>query len=119
MANVESSQDRNLDEYILESLMSSNSGNEVNFSSAPNQEDKFLFETLMGNYNIEKTEGKINSLSLKPGFKPLPKTELAQFLMQYKRSLGLDKVTFKLSSKSSELLKYNILSEGKVLGQIK
>lgn len=119
LANVESSQDRNLDEYILESLMSSNSGNEVIFSSAPNQEDKFLFETLMGNYNIEKTEGKINSLSLKPGFKPLPKTELAQFLMQYKRSLGLDKVTFKLSSKSSELLKYNILSEGRELGQIK
>lgn len=123
LANVvSSSSDNNLDQYILKSLSSSDEDMEVIFSKKPNQEDKFIFETLVGNYDVNKNKGKISSIRLKSGNKALKSDMLATLLAEYRKTLNIPKANFEIqdqkSNSSAGTYKYNIKNNESILGQM-
>lgn len=123
VANIESSGDvNNLNDYILKSLSSSENNMEIVFSKKPNQEDKLIFETLVGSYDVQKSNGRISSIRLKSGYEPLKSNMLASVLTQYRRTLGISKLNFKMLKEeklNAELFySYELVSEQKTLGQM-
>lgn len=110
----------NLNEYILKSLNSSEGKMEIVYSRKPSSEDKLVFEILLGSYDILKTDGRISSITLKPGYKALKKTALPNVLSQYRKALGIDQLDYKLVSEDvhKQNLKYDLISQGAVIGDM-
>jgi hypothetical protein len=108
-----------LDDYILQSLNTSDASTEIVFSKKPDQEDKFIFETLLGSYDVIKTNGKISSMVLKPGYNPLSSSMLPKILTQYRRALDIGQMDFKLKENQivdKTLFTYDLISSGKSIG---
>ncbi len=123
LATVDSESDgNNLNEYILKSLSSSENNMEIVFSKKPDQEDKLIFETLVGSYDVQKENGRISSIRLKSGYEPLKSNMLASVLTQYRRALGISKLNFKMlkeeKQNTDQLYNYELVSEQKALGQM-
>lgn len=116
-ANTEST---NLNEYILESLNASDSNTEVVYSRKPTSEDKLIFETLMGSYDVLSSNGKISKIILKPGYKALNQSALPNVLSQYRKAVGMDQLDFKLVSQDVDRqnYKYDLLSKGASVGDM-
>lgn len=116
-ANTEST---NLNEYILESLNASDSNTEVVYSRKPTSEDKLIFETLMGSYDVLSSNGKISKIILKPGYKALNQSALPNVLSQYRKAVGMDQLDFKLASQDVDRqnYKYDLLSKGASVGDM-
>lgn len=110
-----------LDDYILKSLNSSDTGTEIVYSRKPNQEDKLIFETLMGSYDIIKVNDRIAQIYLKPGYSSLKATSLPSVLSQYRKAIGFENIEYKLQNPNSEnrVYSYDLLSQGKSIGVLK
>lgn len=123
LANYESQiSGAKLDDYILKSLNSSDQKTEIVFSTKANQEDRFIFETLLGNYDVIKVKGKITQAYLKAGYKALSAFELPNILSQYRRTLGVNSLEFQLKEKAdqkSNVFNYTLISKGDEIGDLK
>ena len=118
----DSSENSNLDQYILESLTASNKNLELIFAKKPTYEDRLVFGTLVGNYNIEKKNDRVISIHVKKGLKGLSTSKLPILLSQYKQTLGLKALKFKLISqsleKNSNKLTYSLSVKDKKVGSL-
>lgn len=103
IASVQSTlKNASLDHYILESLVSSGRSLEVVLAEKPTHEDQLVFGTLIGNYTVKKKEDRIVSIQIKKGQEGLQNSRLPILLSQYRRTLGLKSLKFKLLSQSLE-----------------
>ncbi len=123
LANFENETDgNNLNNYILKSLSSSDNDMEIVFSKKPSQEDRLIFETLVGSYDVIKENQRITSIKIKPGFNALKSSMLASVLTQYRRALGIDELSFKMIGDQklnfNHEYKYELLSNNVVIGDM-
>lgn len=124
LANFQGAMDESkLDDYILKSLNSSDSGTEIVFSKKPNQEDKLIFETLLGSYDIVKVNDRIAQIYLKPGYTSLKASMLPSVLAQYRKALGLEDLEYQLQENPGDNKKgtyqYSLVSKGQPIGSLK
>jgi hypothetical protein len=108
----------NIDDYILKSLRSSDESIEVVYSKKLTIEDKFVFETLMGSYDVLKTNGKITSVELKSGYKSLSSKLLPQVLEQFSLASGFKSTSYKLINQDKSLLKYSLIEKDTPLAEV-
>ncbi len=123
LANYETQiSEAKLDDYILKTLNASESKTEIIFSKEVNQEDKFVFETLLGNYDIVKIDGKIAQIHLKAGYEALTLTRLPRLLSEYRRALEIKELKFQLSEEAdtnTDNLEYQLTTKGSEIGRLK
>lgn len=121
LANFDNtSESTNLNEYILKSLNSTDANTEIVFSRKPTSEDKLIFETLLGSYDVLRSKGKISEITLKPGYKALNQSALPDVFAQYRKAVGMDQLDFKLVSEDTvrQNYKYDLLSKGERVGDM-
>lgn len=115
-----------LDDYILKSLNSSDNNTEIVFSKKPDQEDKLIFETLVGSYDTVKVDGRIAQIYLKPGYDALKISMLPMFLTQYRKAIGMEQLDFRLTSQrgaasekeTDQSLSYELLTGDSIVGHL-
>ncbi len=123
LANYQGANDEaTLDDYILKSLNSSDSDTEIVFSKKPDQEDKLIFDTLLGSYNVIKVNNKIAQIHLKPGYTPLKLLKLPIVLSQYRKATQMENLEFQLQTNSDQMAKdnyvYDLISKGQIIGSL-